>query len=120
VFGEPQRLGKVGSLDYAKQHADAGRGSDGEIPLLSFNELRKEGLMHKPILIATAVLSLVSFDHAMAKKTVHHGRSGHAQALTVYHRSPYGQSTRLRYDWQAADCDITNKTSLNTCSNGDL
>jgi hypothetical protein len=76
--------------------------------------------MHKPILIATAVFSLVSFNQAIAKRTVHHRHPGHAQALTVYHGSSYGQSRGLRYDWQAGDCDITNKTSLNTCSNGGL
>jgi hypothetical protein len=74
--------------------------------------------MRKPILIATAVLSLVSFNQAIAKKTIHHRHPGHAQALTVDHGSPYDRSAGSRYDWQAGDCDITNKTSLNTCSNG--
>jgi hypothetical protein len=76
--------------------------------------------MHKSIFMAAMVLSAASFDPAIAKKTVHHRHLSHAQALTAHPGAPYGQSTGYRYDWQAGDCDITNKTSLNTCSNGGL
>jgi hypothetical protein len=74
--------------------------------------------MHKSIFMAAVVLSAASFDPAFAKKPVHHRHLGHAQALTVQPGGPYGQSTGYRYDWQAGDCDITNKMSLNTCTNG--
>ena len=75
--------------------------------------------MHKSIFMAAVVLSVAS-DPAIAKKPVHHRHLSHAQELTVHPGGPHGQSTGYRYDWQAGDCDITNKTSLNTCSNGGL
>lgn len=76
--------------------------------------------MRKSILIAAAVLSVVSFNHAIGKKAVHHRHPGQVQPQTMYHSSPYRQGTGYRYDWQAGDCDITNKTSLNTCTNGGM
>jgi hypothetical protein len=74
--------------------------------------------MRTSTLIAAAILSIASFDHAIGKKAVRHPHSARAQQQTMYHSNPYPLGTRYRYDWQAGDCDITNKTSLNTCTNG--
>jgi hypothetical protein len=75
--------------------------------------------MNKPTLMAVTLLSVVSLNPAMAKIVRHH-HSHHAQAPTAYRASPLSDRTGYRYDWQAGDCDITNKTALNTCSNGGL
>jgi hypothetical protein len=74
--------------------------------------------MRTSTLIAAAILSIASFDHAIGKKAVRHPHSAQAQQQTMYHSNPYPLGTRYRYDRQADDCDITNKTSLNTCTNG--
>jgi hypothetical protein len=76
--------------------------------------------MCKLISIAVVLWSVASFNPAMAKSIVRHHRPHHAQAPIAYHAIPYGGRTGYRYDWQAGDCDIANKTALNTCSNGGL
>ena len=74
--------------------------------------------MRKSTLIVAAALSLASFDHAIGKNPVRHRHLGQAQQQMTNHRNPYRQGAGDRYDWQAGDCDITNKTSINTCTNG--
>jgi hypothetical protein len=65
----------------------------------------------RQILLLAVVFALALSHPALAKKTrqQRHHMNDHV-APTVSHAPPY--------DWQAGDCDITNKTSLNTCTNG--
>jgi hypothetical protein len=60
---------------------------------------------------AAGALAVVSFNPAVAKKVHQHpAHTINRVAPTVNHGTPY--------DWQAGDCDVANKTTLNTCSNG--
>jgi hypothetical protein len=76
------------------------------------------------LVIVTCLISApanpANVNHAIAKKTVHHRHPGQARPPMAYQGNPYGWGTGYRYDWQAGDCDITNKTSLNTCTNGGM
>jgi hypothetical protein len=67
--------------------------------------------MLKFALMAAAASTMLSVNPALAKKARRHPTQTTNQvAPTVNHAPPY--------DWQAGDCDVTNKTSLNTCTNG--
>jgi hypothetical protein len=79
------------------------------------NEVRrcldKEPFMLKFALIAAAASIVLSSSPALAKKVQKHQAQATNQLAPSVRHAP-------RYDWQAGDCDVTNKTSLNTCSNG--
>jgi hypothetical protein len=61
--------------------------------------------------IAAAALTMLSSNPALAKKVQRHPAHVNSRVAPTVNRPP-------PYDWQAGDCDVTNKTSLNTCSNG--
>lgn len=67
--------------------------------------------MLKFALIAAAVSIALSSSSALAKKVRKQQAQATDQRAPTVHHAP-------RYDWQAGDCDVTNKTTLNTCSNG--
>jgi hypothetical protein len=65
----------------------------------------------RQMLLVTVVFAVTLLHPALAKKTrLHPHHTNDHVAPAVSHTPPY--------DWQAGDCDITNKTSLNTCTNG--
>jgi hypothetical protein len=65
----------------------------------------------RQILLVTVVLAVTLLHPALAKKTRLHPHHTNDHVAPAVSHTP-------RYDWQAGDCDITNKTSLNTCTNG--
>jgi hypothetical protein len=77
----------------------------------SLARTHQEPFMLKSALIAAAALAMLSSNLALANKVRHHPAHANSHAApTVNHAPPY--------DWQAGDCDVANKTTLNTCSNG--
>jgi hypothetical protein len=67
--------------------------------------------MLKFALIAAAASIMLCSSPALAKKARQRPvQTTHQVAPTVSHAPPY--------DWQAGDCDVTNKQTLNTCTNG--
>jgi hypothetical protein len=95
---------------------EAGRDRKGNVKAVRTNcqpaeEGIKEPFMLRFALIAAAVSTMLSLNPALAKKVRHRpAQTTNQVAPTVNHAPPY--------DWQAGDCDVTNKTTLNTCSNG--
>ena len=67
--------------------------------------------MRKFALIAAAALAMLSSGLALANKVRHHPAHANSRVAPIVNHTP-------RYDWQAGDCDVANKTTLNTCSNG--
>jgi hypothetical protein len=113
-----RRRGQSGSQARAAEVAPPASRNALTIRVSPQRNLWNRWIMRTSTLIAAAILSIASFDHAIGKKAVRHPHSAQAQQQTMYHSKPYRPATGYRYDWQAGDCDITNKVSLNTCTNG--
>jgi len=67
--------------------------------------------MLKSALIAAAALAMLSSSLALANKVRQHPAHASSRVAPTVNHAP-------RYDWQAGDCDVANKTTLNTCTNG--
>jgi hypothetical protein len=67
--------------------------------------------MLRSAVIAVAALTMLCSNPALAKKVRQHPAHTNDHVAPTVNRAP-------PYDWQAGDCDVTNKTTLNTCSNG--
>ena len=65
----------------------------------------------RQMLLVTVVFAVTLLHPALAKKTRLHPHHTNDHVAPAVSHTP-------RYDWQAGDCDVTNKTSLNTCTNG--
>jgi len=63
------------------------------------------------ILLVAMVCATALLLPAFTKKAHQHPYHTKSQIAPTVNRAP-------PYDWQAGDCDITNKTSVNTCTNG--
>jgi hypothetical protein len=87
---------------------------DQALPAMVGPDSEGQGRLHMrgfALLISVVLATVVLLNPALAKEAHRHPAYTNNQVAPPKCHIP-------RYDWQAGDCDVTNKTSLNTCTNG--